>query len=243
MGFLNIQVDAVQQKSVLTKIDYTAPYKIAKPFYYPGYTKVISMSATPGILDGDKLQLALTLNEKAALEYTTQSYTKLYKSKASSFEMVSNIGENAYLVYLPCPTIPFMGANHKSRSSHHLTRSSKLIFSEIITSGRVYEKFSFGSIHSSTSVYIENTLVLRDNLWLETKTSDLSSFGYFEGYDAIGSLYLYGFDLKSMAIDTTPELECAVTHPIAGTLIRVLAVSADDIMNLFQSVVSEIRNG
>ncbi|MGN1318538.1 MAG: urease accessory protein UreD, partial [Lachnospirales bacterium] len=50
---LNIKIKSNKGKTLLDDLYFTPPFKIMKPFYEEDIMKLILMSASPGIMEGD----------------------------------------------------------------------------------------------------------------------------------------------------------------------------------------------
>ena len=230
---------------------FTSPFKVAKPFYRDnGYTEIMVMCASPGILAGDKYDIRLDLSDDTKTIISEQSYRKLYNTGGcfSQQNTLIRAGENAALYYVPYPVIPFAGSRFHSRTDIELRSSSKLIFGEIFTCGRdgMGERFAFSEFSSRTAVSVDGKPVFLDNSLLFGKTAlpggetDFSGLGFFEGYSCQGVFFIYGFDDVSLPENT--EIQCAVSKASAGYTVRALAGSANTLYrfagNLFSFLLS-----
>jgi urease accessory protein len=223
---------------------FTSPFKVAKPFYRDnGYTEIMVMCASPGILAGDQYDIRIDVPDNAKTIISEQSYRKLYNTGDGFSRQNTRIqvGENAALYYVPYPVIPFAGSRFRSRTDIELRPSSKLIFGEIFTCGRdgMGERFAFSEFSSRTAVSVDGKPVFLDNSLLLGKAALLdkaallggeaafAGLGFFEGYSCQGVFFLYGFDVVSL-----PEyegIEAAVSKSSSGYTIRALAGSANSL--------------
>ena len=215
---------------------FTSPFKVAKPFYHgSGYTEIMVMCASPGILAGDRYDIRLDLSDNTRTIISEQSYRKLYNTGGclSRQNTLIRAGENAALYYVPCPVIPFAGSRFHSRTDIELRPSSKLIFGEIFTCGRdgMGERFAFGEFSSRTAVSVNGKPVFLDNSLLFGKAAlpggeaDFAGLGFFEGYSCQGVFFLYGFD--DVSLHECEGIEAAVSKSSAGFTIRALGNSAN----------------
>jgi len=227
---------------------FTSPFKVAKPFYRDnGYTEIMLMCASPGILAGDKYDIRLDLSDNTKTIISEQSYRKLYNTGGgfSQQNTLIRAGENAALYYVPYPVIPFAGSRFRSRTDINLRSSSKLIFGEIFTCGRdgMGERFAFSEFSSRTAVSVEGKPVFLDNSRF-TSGADFSGPGFFEGYSCQGVFFLYGFDdgFAAVSLPDCDGIEAAVSRSLAGFTIRALAGSANNLYrfagNLFSVLLS-----
>ncbi|MDR2923581.1 MAG: urease accessory protein UreD [Treponema sp.] len=223
---------------------FTSPFKVAKPFYRDdGYTEIMVMCASPGILAGDKYDMRFNLSDNTKTIISEQSYRKLYNSGDDFSQQYTKIqaGENAALYYVPYPVIPFAGSRFRSQTDIDLRLSSKLIFGEIFTCGRdgMGERFAFSEFSSRTTISIDGKPVFLDNSRLfgsggvakgyetEDCCADFSGPGFFEGYSCQGVFFIYGFD--EVSLSECEGIQAAVSKSSAGFTVRALAASANNL--------------
>ena len=223
-------------KTLMSDCFFTSPFKVAKPFYRDnGYTEIMVMCASPGILEGDQYDIRLDMSDNTKTIISEQSYRKLYNTGDGFSRQNTRIhaGENAALYYVPYPVIPFAGSRFYSRTDIDLRPSSKLIFGEIFTCGRdgMGEQFAFSEFSSRTAVSVDGRPVFLDNSLLLGKAAlrgddvDFSGLGFFEGHSCQGVFFLYGFD--DVSLSEREGIQAAVSKAPAGFTIRALADSAN----------------
>ena len=232
-------------KTIVSDCFFTSPCKIAKPFYREdGYTEVMVMCASPGILAGDKYNMRFEMSDNTKTIISEQSYRKLYNTGADFSEQNTciQIGESAVLHYVPYPVIPFEGSRFYSQTDISLHPSSKLIFGDIFTCGRhgMGEQFAFNDISSRTIIYIEDKPIFLDNCRMTAGEADFSGIGFFEGFTCQGMFYLYGFE--SLSLPNDDEIQGAVSKSSAGYTVRLFGNSAASLYQfacrLFYSLLS-----
>jgi len=219
-------------RTVMSDCFFTSPFKVAKPFYRDnGYTEIMVMCASPGILAGDRYNMRFDLSDNTKTIISEQSYRKLYNTGDDFSQQNTRIqtGENAALYYVPYPVIPFAGSRFRSRTDIFLRPSSKLILGEILSCGRdgMGERFAFGEFSSRTAVYVDNKPVFLDNSRLLSGEADFSGLGFFEGYSCQAIFFLYGFD--EVFLPEREGVQAAVSKSSAGFTIRALGDSANSL--------------
>lgn len=233
MSCLFINAENRRGRTVITKSEFTSPLKIARPFYRDKYTEIMMMSASAGMLDGDRYDVEIAVGEYAALKFSEQSYGKIFKADKIGVQksVRINVGKNGSLLYFPMPVIPFEGSIFKNVSEIRLDEHSRFVMCDILTCGRaaMNESFAFGSYKSRTAVYAADKLVFLDNQQLIPKLADFGGIGFFDGHTHIGTVYAYG--LPNVELPENDKLEAAKTKAHSGICIRILADSADDILN------------
>jgi urease accessory protein len=234
---LSISTAYQNGKTVISDCFFTSPFKVAKPFYRDnGYTEIMVMCASPGILAGDRYDMRFDLSDDTKTIISEQSYRKLYNTGDDFSRQNTEIkaGENAALYYVPYPVIPFAGSRFHSRTDIFLRPSSKLIFGEILTCGRngMGERFAFREFCSRTAVYVDGKPVFLDNSRLlgsaaKDHDTEFSGLGFFEGYSCQGVFFLYGFG--DVSLPEREGIQAAVSKSSAGFTVRSLGDSANSL--------------
>ena len=234
MSTLYVRTAYQNGRTVMADCSFSSPLKIAKPFYRDdGYTELMIMCASPGMLSGDRFDMRFDMGENTKTVISTQSYQKLYNTgdETALQNVQINAEENAALFYCPYPAIPF--AQNRFRSSLEITLkpSSRLLFGDILNCGRhgMGERFAFSQYISRTVVSIEGKPVFLDAVRLIPNEVTLSGIGFFEGYECQGLLYLYGYD--NVSLPESAGISAALTKSREGYSVRVLS---DDTAAVYQ---------
>lgn len=243
MSRLYLKAEKFNGRTVISDSFFTSPLKTAKPFYRGGFTEVMMMTASAGILDGDFYDIEIDVCENAALIFTGQSYTKLFKAikNGASQKVKLTVNNGGKLLYLPMPIIPFGGSIFKNRTDVYLSSDCKFAMLDVISCGRkaMNEEFKFKLYRSRTAVYIDSRLKFLDNQYLAPSETQLFGLGFFEGYSHIGMMYMYGFE--KFTLPETEKLEAAITSAYDGLCIRIFANSADEIVRFANKIIEELQ--
>ena len=233
MSRLYICAEEKGGRTVITDSCFSSPIKIAKPFYHADHTEIMMMTASAGMLDGDNYDIEIIVKCGAALRFTGQSFTKIFKAGkngGASQRVKITVEKGGMLMYFPEPVIPFAESIFDSRTVIFLSEDSEFVMHDILSCGRtaMNEAFAFTSFRSRTAVYIGDKLVFLDNVKLVPKETELDGIGFFEGHTHCGMMYAYN-------ISTDDRLCCTNAHK--GKVFRMLGNSAQDISDSFKSVL------
>lgn len=239
MSILKLTAENRNGRTIITDTVFTSPLKIANPFYRGGYTEVMMMAASAGILEGDRYDIGISAGKKTALKFTGQSYTKIFKAEniGASQRIEISAEEGAKLIYMPCPVIPFGQSVFSSQTEIHLAENSRFAMCDIISCGRaaMNESFKFSSYRSRTAVHIGEKLKFLDNVRLVPSEAELSGIGFFEKHTHMGMIYAYGFEVGEL-----PDFEgvdAAFTNANVGVCIRAAADSGDEIVRFAERIL------
>lgn len=89
--------------------------------------------------------------------------------------------------------IPFAGSSYDSVVTIDIKENSELLYTDIVTAGRVGmgEQFAFRHYHSRVCVRIDGLPVWIDNCLLEPGFMDMQNMVLFDHYTHMGTLYYY----------------------------------------------------
>lgn len=240
MSVLRLRAEQRNGRTVLTDCGFTAPLKIAKPFYQTGRTDILMMAASAGMLEGDHYEISMEVGAEATLKYSEQSYTKVFQAEALGARHNTEIwvAPSGTLLYLPQPVIPYAGSIYSGSTAVHLSRESRFAMCEIVACGRkaMQEQFAFQSYLTNTEIWIDNRLIFLDRTRLIPKDMDLSGPGYYEGFSHQGFLFLYG--LNDFLLPEYSDIDAARTAAVAGTVVRMLGHNADSMYHFAEAIVS-----
>lgn len=247
---LDILVGRKAARTFLKSAYYTPPLKIADitENKKAGRLHLMLMSSSPGILDGDRYQLKIELEEDCSLQLHTQSYQRLFRmNRSASQSMEVHASSGASFCFLPHPVVPHAGSTFTSVNTIYLQENCSLVYGEIVTCGRKGsgETFLFSKFHSTTAIYIGKRLVVKENLLLQPAAVPLSAMGQLEGYTHQGSLvYLHpSAGIAALSAMITGQLSvqegilCGVTQaPANGLIVRILGNKAEQLYDCFKQI-------
>ncbi len=248
----NLLLEEKEGKTYLSHVDFTAPFKVMRPFYDKNNQfSIMIMNSSAGIMAGDRQELSIHVNEKAKGKVFSQSYEKIHKTQSGYGERSTHIhiDSQGFLHYTPLPTIPFAGSSFQNHTKIHLKdESAQFIFGEIFTCGRVAmgEKFQFTSFESSISVFTGETLVFSDRTKYKPKKQNLENMIHFQHYTHQGFLFLCHFSLKKEKLEqlnkyyetTETVLVRQSTTAFGDLIIRFLGTSGEQLENIQKNILN-----
>ena len=184
---IKINVEKEGANSVLKESFHNAPYKLT---HYGApraqeHLEMIIMSASPGIMDGDHLDIDVHVKKYANFKLFTQSFNKLHPMKnGASQDMKVKLEERTIFQYVPHPVTPFKDAIFHATNRIDMHDTATLIWGDIISAGRIYmnEAFQFQKVHSRTALYRAGRLIYTDNQCLMPQEQPVRKLLFFEEY-------------------------------------------------------------
>jgi urease accessory protein len=130
---------------------------------------------------------------------TGQSATRIHPSIAgfSTQQWQVKVAEDAILVALPGPAIPFRGCRYYQRVSIELAENAHLVWGDIWFAGRyargeASERFQFQTIVQDLAIRRAGRLVFRDRFCWQGPWDEPTASWHFGDAPACGSLFVTG---------------------------------------------------
>ena len=189
---------------------HTTPFKVAeiREDKNSPVLELMLMSSSPGILDGDCYDFEITVQENCKLEFSTQSYQRIFTMEGSASQnMKVEVQKNGFFKYLPHPTVPHKNSNYNASNTIFLNENAVLIWGEILTCGRKLngEQFEFTEFQNKTTIYKNGKLVVFENLYMNPSAINPLDLGQLEGFTHQASLMYFNdsmeFKLVKQQID------------------------------------------
>lgn len=184
---LHIQTASRNNKTILEKAYCTTPFKIANitENKKDKILHLMLMSSSPGILDGDEYRIRIDVSKNCSLHLQTQSYQRLFKMKAgASQNMKVHLQEDASFCFIPHPSVPHESSIFTAVNKIYLSNNCDLTWGEVLTCGRKLsgEVFLFSKYHSVTEIFLNNKLIIKENLLMQPAMVNVNATGQLEGY-------------------------------------------------------------
>ncbi len=251
---INLQVILKDDRTVLKDCYFTAPFKVMNPFLLEsGVLRIMLMSTSAGIMAGDHQEMNINIEDNAAVEIISQSYEKIHKMDSGKATRISTIhvGGGAYLNYNPQPTIPYANSAFENTTNIYLKdNTSKLIYNEILSSGRVFygESFAYTFFKNDIQIFQNNVLVYRDNSLYDPKLFDMSGYGLYEGHTHFLNQVICNIASTKDTIDAIrnlldseySNLEYGVTDTHFGHVVVRILANEGDLLEKVSKRISEV---
>lgn len=186
----------------------------------PGMAFLTIASPGGGILQGDRLEIDISIEEGAQLHVGTTSSTRVYAMprEEASATTCFNVARGAYAEFVPDPFIPYAGSRFTGRARHAVAEGGALLVAEVVGPGRQArgESLAYDYFNSETEVRRpDGSLLFRETTRL-CPADELSSPGLLGGSSAIGSLFAIAAGLDASVFESTMQ-RCAEGGVVAGS--------------------------
>lgn len=247
---LSVKTALREGKTYLKESYFSPPFKIADitEDKQAGPLHLMLMSSSPGVLDGDELQIQLELSEKTTLFLHTQSYQRVFTMNNGACQTMKVFMESgASLTYLPSPVVPHENAIFVAGNQIYLRKNCHLVWGEILTCGRKLngEIFRFSKYRNVTEIFLNGQLIIRENLLLQPRLIDPSGMGQMEGFTHQASLIMLDEKLNKALLTEQIVAFLSSFHDLIfgvteahenGIMLRILGNKAEQLHDCLKKI-------
>jgi urease accessory protein len=200
-GVLDMSFARRGDRSVLAHLYRKAPLLVQQALYWdehlPGLPCVYIITTSGCVLQGDRLDVSISVGAEAMAHITTQSATKIHQMDANFAAQSQRLAlaENAYLELLPGPTIPHRHSRFITHTRATVADSATLLSAELLQPGRKHhgagELFEYDLYSSTLTVNRPGgTPLFTEKLVAEPWRHPLRQAGAMGAFDVLASVTL-----------------------------------------------------
>jgi urease accessory protein len=200
------------------------PIRLMPPFVFDAEPAALLylINLTAGLMDGDAHLVEITARSGTRVVVTGQSANRVHPALASYATQQYNVRveDDACLVVLPAPTIPYQGCRFYQRARVQLAPGARLIWGDIWLPGRyergaLSERFQFEQIIQDMAAYRAGRLVYRDRFRWDGPWTPEDVDWHVGGQLASASLFVAG-PLPDSLPPSSPAVQRAVFRLDSG---------------------------
>jgi len=242
VGILDLELQGDSAGKTVVKRQFSqVPLQIQRALYpensLPGMAYLYVISPSGGILQGDRYRTDVLLKNKAVAHITTQGATRIYSMNSNSASQMLNItiDENCYLEYIPDQIIPYKNSRYYQKVNLKVHDNSTLIYSEVLTPGRVAmgESFEYDICYLRTHCKNQDEKIrFLENTKIEPKKQKLKNFGILGEHSIVGTVYILTRKEDVIELENTINKNIRDRHEVSvgtsilpdesGIIIRIL---------------------
>lgn len=228
-GQAALTFEHVAGRTVITRNRATSPLRLLTP----GQSNIAGWAFTSsyggGLLSGDSVSLDLYAAPGATAYVSTQSSTKIYRSRdarAATQSLHARVDDDATLILAPDPVVCFADARYVQTQTFDIAPGGNVVLLDWFTSGRHArgERWAFHALDSTNQIEIGGARVLTDRLRLD-HAAPIPLAARMAGFNCIATLIVLGPRLASRAAAILNQIatmqvrrnDCA---PIAASPLR-----------------------
>jgi urease accessory protein len=263
VGILDVELKQnAELKTVITKQFSQVPLQIQRAVYpensLPGMAYLYIISPSGGILQGDRYKTDIIMKNNAVSHITTQGATRIYSMNSNSASQMVNItlDENCYLEYIPDQIIPYQNSRYYQKVNLNIHDDATLIYSEVLTPGRIAMNESFDYDICYLRTYCKNQnkkFRCLENMKIEPKKYDMKTKGVLGKYNIVGTVYVLTKKDKIQKLDEIinekiekSELITSGTSILpneSGIIVKILGNNTENIFEKIYDIVKVTRKG
>lgn len=259
-GFAKFELESDNEsKTFIKNLQTKSPLLVQKALYLepskPKMAHIYLMSSAGGILQGDDLEIEIVAGQNTNSLVTTQAATKVFKSESQPSHQRINIliNKESFLGFLPNQIIPHKSAKYFQDVNIRIDKTSTLIYSEIISAGRIAhgEKFDFSWIKMRLNCCdFDNKLLFSETLNIEPENKKQILESLFGEKNLFSTIYIVSQVLDSEKMiknihklyQKRPLIGYSFLPNNAGVLVRILSNSIDEINNVVYELKLHVQN-
>lgn len=259
--FLGFELDAAG-KSIMRDLDRRAPLIVQQELYFdecmPEMPCVYILSSGGPNVDGDRYEQHFVVRKDAYAHISTGAATKLAEMRYnySGLRQEFDLEENAYLEYLPEPTIPCRHTRFIADTAIRIAPSATLFYSEVYMSGRKYfregETFQYDILSvCSHAQRPDGEQLFREKFIIRPEMHSPETLGAMNGYDVFANVIVLTpkehadriYEQIDPFIDREHCLAAGITRlpNESGLLYKVLGAETGPVKKLIREFCSVVR--
>lgn len=166
--------------SHISRQSFRAPIHLSKSHVDQGCLVQSIVNPTAGFFDGDQLDSNIEVAPGAQLVLSTPSASRVYRArsgKAAVNVQKFEVGDEAFLEWIPEPFIPHAGARYAQRTEIRLAPAASLLFFDWIAPGRVAmgEIFAYQHLRWELDLFLAENLIARERYDLRPEDESLEA--------------------------------------------------------------------
>ena len=261
VGILDVELKGNNElKTVITKQFSQVPLQIQRAVYpensLPGMAYLYIISPSGGILQGDRYKTDIMMKNNAVSHITTQGATRIYSMNSNSASQMMNItlDENCYLEYIPDQIIPYQNSRYYQKVNLNIHDDATLIYSEVLTPGRIAmnESFDYDICYLRTYCKNQNNRFrCLENMKIEPKKYDMKTRGVLGKYNIVGTVYVLTKKEKIQNLEEIINEKIQKSELItfgtsilpneSGIIVKILGNNTEDIFEKIYDIVKITR--
>jgi urease accessory protein len=222
-GRLEAAAASIGGRTVLRRMHSEGTLKVMRAHHLdpalPAMAFLTVASPGGGVLQGDRLEIHISVEEGAQLHVGTTSATRVYAMPGGQAEASSRIevARRAYAEFIPDPFIPYARSRYLARARHVVAEGGSLVLAEVVGPGRQArgETLAYDLFQAETEVRRpDGRLLFRDTTRLRP-AEDTTSPGLLGRWRALGVLHAVAEGVDASVFDQVLA-SCEAAHLSAG---------------------------
>ena len=218
-GVLQLEFARSGDRSVLAHLRRQAPLLAQQALYWdehvPAMPCVFMITTSGCMLQGDRMDVSISVRQGAMAHVTTQAATKVHQMESGFAEqsVQLHLADHAYLELLPAPVIPHRHSSFTSSTTASVAASATVLIAELVAPGRKHhggEVFEYDLYSSALTISRpDGSILCSEKLVSEPRRHQVRQAGVMGQFDVFANVTLAAptavaeavFDHVNAAID------------------------------------------
>lgn len=208
------------ERSVVSRAFATSPLRFLTPANHGHAAWIFTSTYGGGLVNGDAVDMRITVGAGAGAFVSTQASTKVYRSPLGTrSNLRADIADDGLLVIAPDPVVCFADATYRQTQQVDVADRGGLVLLDWVSSGRraAGERWAFNEYVSRTVVRQDGRLLVHDGLALRASDGDIA-------------LRMTRFDVLALIIIVGDAFRREVDSLMASVAAMPIARRADELM-------------
>lgn len=245
-GRLRLHAAVRNGRTALTDLYRTAPFHPAPVRYREAQAVVLLQEVSPGILPGDRLHAAVTVDPGAELVVEAQGAVRVYPSScgvAAEATTELTVASGGSLWWLPGALIPYRAARYASYLHARLEPGARFALLDILTPGRVAmgERNAYARLDLRTRIDVAGRPVLIERALLDPDRRPPGPGDDRDAFRCSGALTLVGYDIPADAIQESGDVWLGADGGPELAVVRGAARSAASLRTVLVSLLERLE--
>jgi urease accessory protein len=199
-GVLDLKFARRGSRSVLAHLRRQAPLLAQQALYWdehlPAMPCVFMITTSGCVLQGDRLDVSISVGPGAMAHVTTQAATKIHEMDADVAQQVVQLqlADDAYLELLPGPVIPHRHSRFITSTAAAVAATATLLSTEVVAPGRKHhggELFEYDLYSSALTVTRpDGSVMCADKFISEPRRYPVRQVGVMGEFDVLATVTL-----------------------------------------------------
>jgi urease accessory protein len=170
-GHLKLRAEARENgQTVLAGQSFRAPFHVGKAYWDEEgrALRVQVVNPTAGILEGDKLEMDISVAKGAALLVTTPSASRVFHMRVGEAvaSQTFSVEAGGWLEFLPEPLVPHNASSYRQTTEIDVEVGGEVVFADFLTPGRIArgEMWAWSRLKLELTLRIGGNLIFRERL-------------------------------------------------------------------------------
>lgn len=195
-----VEIARIAGRSRVLSARSRSPLRLLVPHSTGEAAFVYATSLGGGLVDGDAIDIAMSMGENSRAVFGTQGSTRAYRStRGVTQRFTANVGKNAVLAVVPDPLVCFRQSSATQSTRVCLDEGGAAVVLDVLSAGRIAmnERWAFAKLDTRLTLVRGERTLIDEAVLLTSEHGSIAA--RMNRFDAIGTLLVAGETLEEFA--------------------------------------------